>query len=111
MSDSQVFLLIIGISFYLVGCLAVYAFLKEECNANFRGWLQPVYIICIAMSVAFFPIAIVLGIIVYLFIMLLEAFEYIFITSRRKGDSLNKEDDKSKYVDSKEFKIKSFKKL
>lgn len=111
MSDSQVFLLIIGIPFYLVGCLAVYAFLKEECNANFRGWLQPVYIICIAMSVAFFPIAIVLGIIVYLFIMLLEAFEYIFITSRRKGDSLNKEDDKSKYVDSKEFKIKSFKKL
>ena len=111
MSDSQVFILIIGIPFYLVGCLSVYAFLKEECNANFRGWLQPVYIICIAMSVAFFPIAMVLGITVYLFIMLLEAFEYIFINSRRKGDSLNKEDDKSKYVDSKEFKIKSFKKL
>ena len=111
MSDNQVFLLIIGIPFYLVGCLAVYAFLKEECNANFRGWLQPVYIICIAMSVVFFPIAMVLGIIAYLFIMLLEAFEYIFITSRRKSFSSNEEDDKSKYVDSKEFKIKSFKKL
>ena len=111
MSDNQVFLLIIGIPFYLVGCLAVYAFLKEEYNANFNGYWQPIYIICIAMSVAFFPITMVLGAIVYLFIMLLEAFEYIFITSRRKGDSLNKEDDKSKYVDSKEFKIKSFKKL
>ena len=111
MSDSQVFILIIGIPFYLVGCLIVYAFLKEEYNANFREWLQPVYIICIAMSVVFFPIAMVLGIIVYLFIMLLEAFEYIFITSRRKSFSSNEEDDKSKCVDSKEFKIKSFKKL
>ena len=111
MSDNHAFLLIIGIPFYLVGCLAVYAFLKEEYKANFNGYLQPVYIICIAMSVAFFPIAMVLCIIAYLFIILLEAFEYIFITSRRKGDSLNKEDDKSKYVDSKEFKIKSFKKL
>ena len=111
MSDSQVFLLITGIPLYLVGCLAVYAFLKEDCEANFNGYLQPIYIICIAMSIAFFPIAIVLCLITYLFIMLLKAFEYIFITSRRKGDSLNKEDDKSKYVDSKEFKIKSFKKL
>ena len=111
MSGSQVFLLIIGIPFYLVGCLAVYAFLKEEYDANFNGYWQPAYIICIAMSVAFFPIAMVLGIIAYLFIMLLEAFEYIFITSRRKGDSLNKDNNKSKYVDSKEFKIKSFKKL
>ena len=111
MSDNQVFLLIIGIPFYLVGCLAVYAFLKEQYNANLNGYLQPVYIICISMSVAFFPIALVLAVIAYLFMLLLDAFEYIFITSRRKGDSLNKEDDKSKYVDSKEFKIKSFKKL
>ena len=111
MSDNQVFLLIIGIPFYLVGCLAVYSFLKEEYNANFNEYWQPIYIICIAMSVAFFPIAMVLGVMAYLFIMLLEAFEYIFITSRRKGDSLNKENDKSKYVDSKGFKIKSFKKL
>ena len=105
------FLLIIGIPFYLVGCLAVYAFLKEEYNANFNGYWQPVYIICIAMSVAFFPIAIVLGVMAYLFMMLLDAFEYIFITSRRKSVSSNREDGKSEYVDSKEFKIKSFKKL
>ena len=111
MSDNQVFILIIGIPFYLVGCLAVYAFLKEEYNANFRGYWQPIYIICIAMSVAFFPIAMVLGIIAYLFIMLLDAFEYIFITSRRKSAPLNKDDDKSKDVDSKELKIKSFKRL
>ena len=111
MSDNQVFLLVIGIPFYLVGCLAVYAFLKEEYNASFNGYWQPVYIICIAMSVAFFPIAMVLGVMAYLFIMLLEAFEYIFITSRRKNASSNEECDKSEYVDSKEFKIKSFKKL
>lgn len=111
MSDNQVFILIIGIPFYLAGCLAVYAFLKEEFNANFRGWLQPVYIICTAMSVAFFPIAIVLAVIAYLFIFLLDAFEYIFITSRKKESSLNKEDASSKDVDLKEFKIKSFKKL
>ena len=111
MRDELVFLLIIGIPFYLVGCLAVYSFLKEEYNANFNGYWQPIYIICIAMSVAFFPISMVLGVMAYLFIMLLKAFEYIFITSRRKGDSLNKENDKSKYVDSKGFKIKSFKKL
>ena len=86
-------------------------FLKEECNADFRGWLQPVYIICIAMSIAFFPIAIVLAVIAYLFILLLDAFEYIFITSRKKESSLNKEDTSSKDVDLKEFKIKSFKKL
>ena len=49
MSDNQVFILIIGIPFYLVGCLAVYAFLKEEYDANLNGLLQPVYIICIAM--------------------------------------------------------------
>lgn len=111
MSDNQVFLLIIGIPFYLVGCLAVYAFLKEQYNANFNGYLQPVYIICIATSVAFFPIAIVLAVIAYLFIRLLDAFEYIFITSRKKESSLNKEDASSKDVDLKEFKIKSFKKL
>ena len=111
MSDNHVFLLIIGIPFYLVGCLAVCAFLKEEYNANFTGYWQPIYIICIAMSVAFFPIAMILGVIAYLFIMLLEAFEYIFITSRRKSTPLNKDDDKSKDVDSKELKIKSFKRL
>ena len=111
MSDNQVFLLIIGIPFYLVGCLAVYTFLKEQYNANFNGYLQPMYIICIAMSVAFFPIALVLGVIAYLFMMLLEAFEYIFITSRKKRSPLNKDDDKSKDVDSKELKIKSFKRL
>ena len=111
MSDNQVFILIIGIPFYLVGCLAVCAFLKEEFYVNFNGYLQPVYIICIAMSVAFFPIAIVLAVIAYLFILLLDAFEYIFITSRKKESSLNKEDTSSKDVDLKEFKIKSFKKL
>ena len=111
MSDNQVFILIIGIPFYLVGCLAVYAFLKEQYNANFNGYLQPVYIICISMSVAFFPIALVLAVIAYLFILLLNAFEYIFITSRKKNPPLNKDDDKSKDIDLKEFKIKSFKKL
>ena len=111
MSDNQVFILIIGTPFYLVGCLAVYTFLKEQYNANFNGYLQPMYIICISMSVAFFPIAIVLGVIVYLFIMLLEVFEYIFITSRKKKSPLNKDNDKSKDVDLKELKIKSFKKL
>ena len=111
MSDGLVFLLIIGIPFYLVGCLSVYTFLREEYNANFNGYWQPVYIICIAMSMAFFPIAIVLGVISFLFMMLLDAFEYIFITSRRKNTPLNKDDDKSKDVDSKELKIKSFKRL
>ena len=111
MSDNKVFILIIGIPFYLVGCLSVCAFLKEEYNANFNGYWQPIYIICIAMSVAFFPIAIVLGTIAYLFIILLDASEYIFITSRRKSASSNEEGDRPEYVDSKEFKIKSFKKL
>ena len=111
MSDNQVFILIIGISFYLVGCLAVYAFLKEQYNANFNGYLQPLYIICISMSVAFFPIAIVLAVIAYMFVLLLDAFEYIFITSRKKRSPLNKDDDKSKDVDLKELRIKSFKKL
>ena len=111
MSDNQVFILVIGIPFYLVGCLAVYAFLKEQYNANFNGYLQPVYIICISMSVAFFPTALVLAVIAYMFVLLLDAFEYIFITSRKKGSSLNKDGDKSKDIDLKEFKIKSFKKL
>ena len=111
MSDNQVFILVIGTPFYLVGCLAVYTFLKEQYNANFNGYLQPMYIICISMSVAFFPIALVLGVIAYLFMMLLEAFEYIFITSRKKRSSLNKDGDKSKDVDLKELRIKSFKKL
>ena len=111
MSDNQVFLLVIGIPFYLVGCLAVYAFLKEQYNANFNGYLQPVYIVCISMSVAFFPIALVLGVIAYLFMLLLDEFEYIFITSRKKRSTLNKDDDKSKDADLKGLKIKSFKKL
>ena len=44
MSDNQVFLLVIGIPFYLVGCLAVYAFLKEDWEVYegiVEGQLEP----------------------------------------------------------------------